>query len=463
MHVYKKITLFFLLTGCINVLNAQEDAFQKSVIHDAVAVKGTNTETFSIYFPALYDASKLSAIVFIFDPGGMGKRGIQPFVKSAEKYNYILVCSNDSRNGPYERNFDVADRLFNHIFTTYSIDPKQIYTAGFSGGSRLANTIAVLTKQIQGVIACGAGFSTYPGHVPAKEAYSYAGLVGDTDMNYREMTNNITWFNKSKVDNELFYFSGNHRWPSQDQVERVFDWLQIQAYKKGIRLKNESIIKQAYLRNYREADSLEKAGLLYSSVFEFERILRNYNATLRLDSIQLKIKALKKNKKYAEQLKIQKRIATEEERIVIKFRERFNNDLKKGKSTDNFKWWKKELNRLDSDYVNAEDIYLKQMGERIRFLLFAMAIETSNGLIGANKFKKALYCDQFLAIQRPNEAFPYYRLAQNYARLLDEANFILNLEKVLQLGFTDKERLKKTKEFAPFIDSEAFIALLNRY
>ena len=38
------------------------------------------------------------------------------------------------------------------MFSDFNIDSKRIYTAGFSGGSRLASAIAVLTDQIQGVI-----------------------------------------------------------------------------------------------------------------------------------------------------------------------------------------------------------------------------------------------------------------------------------------------------------------------
>ena len=89
-----------------------------------------------------------SAIIFIFDPSGTAINGINAFKAGAEKFGYILVCSNNSKNGPYQMNFDLTNRLFNHIFSEFNIAENRIYTAGFSGGSRLACTVAVLTGAV---------------------------------------------------------------------------------------------------------------------------------------------------------------------------------------------------------------------------------------------------------------------------------------------------------------------------
>jgi len=149
----------YLFFAVLNVGLAQETLWPKGVILDSIAVGTETSETFALYLPQQFDQTKPHPIVFIFDPSGNGKRGILPFAASAEKYGYILVCSNASRNGPFAENLRIAEDLFERLFSLFSVNEKRIYTAGFSGGSRLASTIAVLGKTIQGVIACGAGFA----------------------------------------------------------------------------------------------------------------------------------------------------------------------------------------------------------------------------------------------------------------------------------------------------------------
>ena len=450
--------------GFLNYLQAQQTVFDKGVIYESINVKNTENETFAIYIPQSFNPSELSAIVFVFSPSGNGKSGIKPFVKAAEEYNYLLVSSNNSRNGiPYDTIFGFLDRLFDHIFSTFSIDPKQIYTAGFSGGSRLANTVAVLSKRIAGVIACGAGFSRFPGHVPTNEKYSYVGLVGDKDMNYLEMINNIEWFNKSGIENELMFFSGNHRWPPSDQIVRAFDWLELQAYKKGIRDQNINKVNAAYQKNYKEADSLKKDGLDYFSAIELERIVRNYDKILSLDSVRLKLKALKKSKAYKSQSKIQKSVKEEEEKTVQKFIDRIDASLKKEKVVFDSVWWKKELADYHKKYSDLDNVYLKNMKERIDYYLFAVAFERSTGYIVIEDYEKALYYDQMYAFLQPKRGFAYFRLARDYAFLEDKTNFILNLEKAIQLGFSNKERIRRTKAFEIYLEDETFKKLLDRY
>ncbi len=155
-----KYFLFIILISSFCSLLGQESDFPIGEIVDSIAVSKTSNESFALYLPSNYKPNTLSPIVFIFDPAARGKIGIHPFIKAAEKYNYILICSNNSKNGPYDQNFEIASRLFDKIFSDFSINPKRIYTAGFSGGARLASRITVLNEHIQGVIACGAGIAS---------------------------------------------------------------------------------------------------------------------------------------------------------------------------------------------------------------------------------------------------------------------------------------------------------------
>jgi len=183
MSFFRFLSILFIL----NLSFSQTIEYEKGKVIDSVQVAGTTDQSFQLYLPKTYDSKESSAIIFIFDPAARGNIGLLPFTQASERFNYILVCSNNSKNGSYDYNFDVANRLFEYVFSRFKIDPKQIYTAGFSGGSRLATTIAALTNSVQGVIGCGAGFMTNIQEIENRNSFSYVGLVGDEDMNYQEM------------------------------------------------------------------------------------------------------------------------------------------------------------------------------------------------------------------------------------------------------------------------------------
>ena len=105
-----------------------------------------------------------------------------------------------------DQNFEIASRLFDKIFSQFNIEPKRIYTAGFSGGARLASRIAVLNEHIQGVIACGAGIASNLILFHNDLKFSYAAIVGNQDMNYLEMYETKDYLTKFKISNELFVY-----------------------------------------------------------------------------------------------------------------------------------------------------------------------------------------------------------------------------------------------------------------
>ncbi|AUP81003.1 hypothetical protein [Flavivirga eckloniae] len=437
----------------------QNNDFETEKVVDSITVKNTE-ETFALYLPANFNKQEPSAIVFIFDPVARGKIGIQPFIEAAEKHNYILICSNNCRNGPFKDNYKRINNLFETVFAIFNINRDRIYTAGFSGGSRLATSVAVLTKQIQGIIGCGAGFPSNRMRMPGIETFSYVGLVGDEDMNYKEMFTVKEWYSKFNIDNELFIYNGNHSWPPSNQILKAFDWLELQAYKKGIKSADESFIKESFDSNYTSAELLEKNNKIEHAVWEYERIVRNYSRYFKLDSLILKIKALKKSKKYRIDAKKRETIKNLELKITKAFRSKFKFEFENNKN--NYKWWEKEFSNFRDKYLLNEDDDLKKMGERINYSIFALAYETGQKELRKNNIKKALYCHKLNTVLYPDKPYVFLRLALDYALLDNEEKVIVNLKKAIDNGFNNKGYVLKSPELSKYIEKEAFKKLLDR-
>ncbi|MGB5461843.1 MAG: hypothetical protein WBM92_00620, partial [Aureibaculum sp.] len=123
-----KEVIYLLLFCCYFSAFSQKDKFNKGEIIDSVLVSANSNESYALYLPIQINLSEFSPIIFIYEPMGRGGNGIHPFIKTADTYGYILVCSNNSKNGPYEQNFEIANRLFSKIFSVFNIHKNRIYT-----------------------------------------------------------------------------------------------------------------------------------------------------------------------------------------------------------------------------------------------------------------------------------------------------------------------------------------------
>jgi predicted esterase len=457
MNIFKLTPFLFICFFSFS----QSEYYEKGKITDSIRVKGSATESYQLYLPKSYNSNENSAIIFIYDPAARGTVGIRPFIKAAEKYNYILVCSNDSKNGPYDENFEIANRLFEDVFSKFKTDPKQIYTAGFSGGSRLATTVAVLSNAIQGVIGCGAGFMTNISAIEHPNSFSYIGLVGDEDMNYQEMFRFKDWLKTYAIDNELLTYEDRHSWPPQEQILRALGWLELQAYKKEIRPYRKDIVTELYHNNYGLAHTLEEDGKKVLAGMEFGRILRNFRNYFNLDSIAKKINILKTTEAYKKEAKIRREIANVEQKISNRFTTRFNEEATMGRSKDNFEWWRRELITFDASYMNNNDHFTSKMGKRLRNSFSALAYESSNFYTRTKSLEQRLYCDRILLLLHPERPYFHFRLAQTYAEKSDLKNTLFNLKKASELGFANMERIRHDAAFNKFKGKKKFDKFLR--
>lgn len=392
--------VFICFYLCIATISSAQTYYEKGKIIDSLKVSGTENHTFALYLPESFDPDTLSSIVFIFEPAARGKIGIQPFIQASEKYGHILVCSNDCRNGPYERNFEIANKLFTHIFSNFSIKNDEMYLSGFSGGSRLATTIATLTNLFAGVVACGAGFSHVREHMPSTQNYAYVGMCGDRDMNYKEMLKNTDFLGLLKFNSTLITYDGEHRWPPKEQIERAMDWLNLQKLRKSESKVTEEILRQ-YQQDYILFKKFEEADQLLYSSEQLQRMLNDYNGLIAVDSLKkihgelLQSDAYKKSAADLESaLKIEKKVSD-------KFLSRIREDFKKP-SKANFKWWEKEIAKLNAIEEKGDE-ETRKMVYRIKFDLFARAYSRKNALLHDVDKEKIELAERLLELIHPQE------------------------------------------------------------
>src|ERR1051326_1467330 len=149
-------SILLIMIGLALCALAQPQTPAAGVVHPSVAVSGDPSNSYALYLPSNYSAQKHWPLLLVFDPFGRGETGVKLFHEAAEKYGLIVVGSNNSRN--FQDPSEAIRLLWADVKERYAINPRRIYTAGLSGGARVAASIALACKScVAGVIANGAG------------------------------------------------------------------------------------------------------------------------------------------------------------------------------------------------------------------------------------------------------------------------------------------------------------------
>ena len=227
------------------------------------------SQSYALYLPSNYSPDRTWSLILAFDPGARGRLPVDRFQAAAEKYGYIVAGSNNSRNGAWQVSSAAADAMYKDVFSRFSIDLNRVYTAGFSGGARVAMSLAMGTGRVAGVIAASAAF---PDASPRESVpFVVFGTAGTDDFNNREMR---------EVDRHLtsphriVIFEGGHQWPPANLAGEAVEWLELQAMQSGLRQRDEAIVDRIF--SARQArlgsapDPLEEQREITSLVADFQ-------------------------------------------------------------------------------------------------------------------------------------------------------------------------------------------------
>jgi dienelactone hydrolase len=189
-------------------------------------------QTYALYLPSTYTPAKTWPIVYAFDPVARGNVPVELMKDAAERYGYIVVSSNNARNGPWKPQIDAAQAISDDTHTRFIIDDRRVYFAGFSGGARVASRIAQQCKCAAGVLLSGAGFSI--GASPSRDVvFAVFAAVGDLDFNYAEVTQLDEKLDQSGFPHALRRFDGPHQWAPAAVVDEAFAWFRLIAMKQA--------------------------------------------------------------------------------------------------------------------------------------------------------------------------------------------------------------------------------------
>ena len=237
-------------------------------IIDSVRCLTAPAQQYALYIPSNYSPVRQWSAIFAFDPGARGRVGVERFQAAAEKYGYIVAGSLNSRNGPWEPSLEAAKAMMGDVMRRFSIDSKRIYTAGQSGGARVALGIALESGQIAGVFASSAGF---PDEVQKIVPFPIFGKTAVDDFNYLELK---ALDRVVTTPHRVVVTEGGHAWMSSETAVEAVGWMEVQAMKSGRRARDGEMLDRIFGERVAhvnaQKDSLDAVQALESLAADFQ-------------------------------------------------------------------------------------------------------------------------------------------------------------------------------------------------
>jgi dienelactone hydrolase len=410
------------------------------------------SQSYALYLPSTYDPDSRWPVVFCFDPAAQGVEAVHFYREAAEKYGYVVLGSNNSRNGPLSRIFDAADAMITDARGRLTIDEDRVYFSGFSGGARVAARLGMLAKKTAGVIACGAGFPTDvdPEEVP----FPFLGLIGTGDMNFLELHDLEEQLAKRKIVNRLLVFDGGHSWPPSVEAVRALEWMELQASRAGLKEVSQEFLASIYYARFKEISQKETTGRETTAYLDAVALQEDLNSLYPLNELAIAIARLSEAGEVREGLKSRKKIEKEERRQLSRLKSRLEEALAgQGKSPE---WWAKHVEILRTRHGNSVGGF-KQMWARVLDFTWRNAVEHS----WFSRDRMAVELARIAVTVEPDRSEVHYTLARALAaegKLVESLN---SVKKAVELGLSKPETLEQEPVFSRLLVMPEYRRLLT--
>lgn len=412
------------------------DTIQKEKIVSPVICVDDPSKSYALYIPKP-SSNKPLPVIYFFDPHADGLLPLKKYKELADSFHFILVGSNDSKNG---KDWNDAETIWNSlnddVQKRVAVDPDRIYTCGFSGGAKVATFIALHHNNIRGVIANGAGLEDIT--TAGNFNFSFTAITGTGDMNMTDLVSIDKILDKSLVRHRIIFFKGIHQWAPVSTMLIAFEGLQFDAMQKNLIPQDTAFIGRFLINNQRaiEAELKEKDLINAQETCSLVTSMLD-NVSDESSWFHKKEDSIIQTSAYQKQEQDRQTLLNKEENIKAVYQQHFQNEDEA--------YWNQTIAEVNSKSKGKSPE--AAMYQRLNAYLSLAFYSLSNQLVNQNQNKEAGY---FVSLYK--KADPTNTEAWYLAAILDARNGRIeetkaDLEKAAELGFTDKNRLEQQPEF----------------
>jgi hypothetical protein len=307
-----------------------------------------------------------------------------------------------------------------------------VYLAGFSGGARVACSIAFNNSSVLGVIACSAGFD----QSASQSNFNFIGIAGNEDMNLLEMKKLEESMTNWAGRHELVVFNGKHQWPPEKTLAQALMTFELFAIKDKMTDTNKSLINEFLsedtirINQIINSKSLDSIAQAFQMINNLIYVLTGLTDTSTLGAER---QALLKDIHFKEYLERENNIESAEAEKQSEYSKAF--------SVKSLNWWVNELNYLKKTEANAKFNIEKLSAKRLLAFISLMSYSYVNATISQENWKSAAQYLQIYGTADPDNPDYWYFLSCYLANTGYTQQALTSLKKSLSLGFTDRFKL----------------------
>jgi dienelactone hydrolase len=447
-------------TSEVHRTTQQQEGLAKGVVIEKISSRRDSSKSYALYLPTSYSTNRKFPIIYCFDPVARGPFAVAQFSSAAEKYNYIVVGPNNSRNGPNEPLTEIVRDLWEETHATLSIDDRRVYVAGFSGGARVAISVAFWLKgQVAGVIACGGGF---PNRIPLNTSRTFVlfATTGIDDFNNPEMQLLYRTLQSSAPPVRLILFDGGHMWLPVELATNALEWLELQAMKSGLRDKDEALIEAILQRTLAQANAAKeqdqyRAYLLYSGLSE------DFGGLRDVTDFQKSAEELKNSKAVRDGFAREKQIAEGQTRKIEKIHSLIGAADGSDDRFESLSALRDALRDLRKQAAAVQASPDRTIARRVMESLFIEFLERSNVALAKKDFDQAIADLTMCTEIQPESARVFYQLGRAHVLAKDKKDGLRALETAAEKGFAAVKELE-AGEFDELRDDKRFQEVKKR-
>jgi len=448
-----------VLTAFSRNFASQGDELPRGQVIERVACKADPQQSYALYLPSGYTPEKKWPMLYAFDPAGRGKLPVSLFKDAAEKFGFIVVGSNNSRNGIQVG--PIIQAVLEDTNGRFAIDPKRVYSTGFSGGARIAFALAGSNPgAVAGVIACSAGFPRTASPAPDLQFVVFA-TTGTEDFNFPEMQQLKRKMDEAGMQNRLAVFDGGHEWPPANLAAQAIAWLELQAMKKGNGAKDQALIDSMLADRLAIARGYESSGQNYSAYLEYQALAADFRGLREVKDIVANSERLSAAKEVKAAIKDARAEEDRQSQLESKIQTLIVQLADKSRSVEMLAELKATISDLENKSEQTKDSSDRRVARRVKEAVFAQAYEGANNLYLQKNYAEAPQQLEIAALLKPKSPRLFYELALAHARAGNKSKAINALSRAIENGFTDVGKIEQDPEFESLRNESGFKKLVT--
>ena len=447
---------------------AQTDSIPRGQVVERIQSLNDSSQSYAVYLPSNYTPDRRWPVLYAFDPSAWGRRPVERFKEAAEKYGWIVLGSNNSRNGPWSLAVNAWRAMVTDTHQRFAIDDQRLYATGFSGGARAAVRVAVNCKCLAGVIANGAGFPN--DLVPSSQMnFLFFSTAGVDDFNYAELKSLQEPLTKAGIINRVQTFAGRHEWPPVSVATAAVEWMELHAIKAGKRPRDDGFINAMWHQLTNEARTLEESKKYHDAYQLYNDLAASFKGLRDVNEIETKVNQLGETGEVKaaireEQSQIRKQRELESQiGSLLASRDRRASANQSEEEFDSANLLPKMLSDLRKQSKASEDSTQRRIARRVLEGLFVGLIEQAIGLLQTEKkYSESIKILKLVIEVNPDRPGVYYYLAWAYAAERDKKKSLQFLNTAVEKGFNDPGMITTNKAFDLIRNDPEFQEIMAR-